>query len=356
MPPAYENLRERQMSKKRQFASALDSLAKEARLPSIALAKEGGSPAHWTYDQCSQPQSEPHRSTKVKQNNKAKYSRSKPPILATIHSERPVMTSNEQNQPINEPTVPPAPPANPQLTPAENQASSAASIPNCALSGTPSTRNSGPSRSPLLSRPPIPRQRPPTLECPVTAFRTVWKNFEKFRKIWENLDPAFREIWLSFEQFRRISRISKNLPNSGVFSKSTRKATKMPECRVMLRPPTSRSAWSAVPRKLSGLPLSNAKGAQNHRPAGSHSDRRTFSLSSSGREGRGEEALSSFSESWTAGAARERSRSRTFRISSLVIPSDLVIRRLLAKAFGVRHSVPSHHTYRSHLVTLSNTY
>jgi len=41
MPPAYENLRERQMSKKRLFASALDSLG-EGGAPALHSLGEGG--------------------------------------------------------------------------------------------------------------------------------------------------------------------------------------------------------------------------------------------------------------------------------------------------------------------------
>jgi len=54
--------------------------------------------------------------------------------------------------------------------------------------------------------------------------------------------------------------------------------------------PTARSVWSAC----SLLPLSKTKGAQKRRPHGSYPGRRTSPLSSSGGEGRGEEALLSF--------------------------------------------------------------
>jgi len=95
----------------------------------------------------------------------------------------------------------------------------------------------------------------------------------------------------------------------------------MPARLVMLWRPDSRSVWSAC----SLLPLSKASGARERRPAASHSDPRAFSLSSSGGEGRGEEALLSI-----LGQAPKRC------LASAFSGKDELRTLLLAKAFGVR--------------------
>jgi len=144
-------------------------------------------------------------------------------------------------------------------------------------------------------------------------------------------------------------------PNSGVFPSfavGQTQAAHFVSC--------SRRLLLAKSLRSSGLPLAKVEGARKRRPAASHARCPTFPLSSPRRprrrgSGRGGPFL----------VFRIMDRWGSPRTLSLVDLSHFVLGHsfgfrawsfLRIWSFVIRHSVPSHHTYRSHLLTLTNTY